>query len=385
VVDFEQLVAELEQRLDSLVSEVLRRLLEKAPSGELHSSAWERLVDASLRTELRCFRLDSLPASVKLVDAAEVSEIAELTGLELLLSAHRLCQATLWENWFSLVEETGGLNPAARRQLLARGSDFFFRYGDLLGDAVAEAYRQALESSSQDSKRRRLRAIRLVLTGQAADPAANDLNFDLDQHHLGAIAWGEEAARSIRDLASLLERPSLLTGPLDGVVWSWISGSRPFGPGDERVLAHFRPPQGAAIAIGQPDYGEEGFRATHHQAQRARWASRFSEQPIIRYADVALVALAAENREEARRFVARELDGIDDDSAKSREIRETLIAYFDAEHNAASAAARLGIHQQTVANRIRAVEERIGRPVGTRRVELEVALRLRASFAGVDT
>jgi DNA-binding PucR family transcriptional regulator len=93
---------------------------------------------------------------------------------------------------------------------------------------------------------------------------------------------------------------------------------------------------------------------------------------------VAVEALASENRADARAFVAHELRGIDDDSASSLHIRETIAAYFAAEHNAASAAAALGIHQQTVANRLRAAEDRLGRPVGARRVELETALRLRA-------
>jgi DNA-binding PucR family transcriptional regulator len=51
-----------------------------------------------------------------------------------------------------------------------------------------------------------------------------------------------------------------------------------------------------------------------------------------------------------------------------------------AEHNAASAAAALGVHQQTIANRLRAAEERIGHPVAARRIELETAMRLRASL-----
>ena len=100
------------------------------------------------------------------------------------------------------------------------------------------------------------------------------------------------------------------------------------------------------------------------------------ESPV-RYADFAATSLACENSEEAQLFVARELRGIEDDSAASQRIRDTLLAYFESEHNAASAAARLGVHQQTIANRLRAVEERLGRSVGARRLELELALRLR--------
>ena len=109
-----------------------------------------------------------------------------------------------------------------------------------------------------------------------------------------------------------------------------------------------------------------------------RWVAQRLDLRVAFYADVAIEALASSNRQEARSFIAHELRGIDDGSTASMRIRETILAYFAAEQNAASAAAALGIHQQTVANRLRAAEERLGHPVVSRRVELETALRLRA-------
>jgi hypothetical protein len=231
-------------------------------------------------------------------------------------------------------------------------------------------------------EQRRLLAVKGLLDEDPSAPSLDD--FDLERHHLGILAWGEEPQSAVRGLAAPLERPTLITGPVGGVYWAWLSGSRPFDLHEERLLERFEPAPGSALALGQPAYGAAGFRASHRQARRARWASCASEQPLVRYAQVAAVSLASENESEARRFVARELRGIEDDSPDSQRIRETLIAYFAAEHNAASAAARLGIHQQTVANRLRAVEQRLGRPVGSRRLELELALRLRDTFAGID-
>jgi len=57
-------------------------------------------------------------------------------------------------------------------------------------------------------------------------------------------------------------------------------------------------------------------------------------------------------------------------------LRETLRAYFNAERSAASAAAVLGISRQAVGGRLRMVESRIGRPLGSCIAELEIALRL---------
>ena len=100
------------------------------------------------------------------------------------------------------------------------------------------------------------------------------------------------------------------------------------------------------MALGLDEFGEHGFRTTHRQAQRASLLAPTAEPSLTLYSDVAIEALAAENPEEARNFVSRELGAIDDESANSRRIRETLAAYFAAEHNAASAAASLGVHSK---------------------------------------
>ena len=76
-------------------------------------------------------------------------------------------------------------------------------------------------------------------------------------------------------------------------------------------------------------------------------------------------------------LVARELHGLDGGDHRSERLRQTLRAWFAAGHNATAAAAALGVHEQTVAQRLRTVEERTGHPVAARRAELETALRLR--------
>lgn len=72
------------------------------------------------------------------------------------------------------------------------------------------------------------------------------------------------------------------------------------------------------------------------------------------------------------------------DDARSRLLRETLRAYFDAGQNAAAAAAALGVHERTVTYRLRSIEERLGRPLRTRRDELGVALRLAPVVLGLS-
>lgn len=57
-------------------------------------------------------------------------------------------------------------------------------------------------------------------------------------------------------------------------------------------------------------------------------------------------------------------------------LRETLRAYFACDRNATSAAAALGVTRQTVNNRLRAIEQRLGREIGSCSIELDLALRV---------
>jgi DNA-binding PucR family transcriptional regulator len=56
--------------------------------------------------------------------------------------------------------------------------------------------------------------------------------------------------------------------------------------------------------------------------------------------------------------------------------RETLRAYFATERNISSTAAALGVDRGTVRNRIRMIEELLGRSLQASAADLEIALRL---------
>lgn len=377
--DFRRLARQLEAGLDGLAATTREHLREALPTWMTDTVFAEEeiagFIRASLGAQLFSFRKGILPERCTDVDAIGAQAVAEVGELKLLLSGYRIAQMSLWEAWLDLVEREVD-DPDARQQLLRHGSEFFFRYAALLSDYVTDIYQHQLEHSVRSGEQRRLHAVRTILEGGSL--IGTQLDIDLDQHHLAVIAWGAGAEEAMRELADALERPLMAVGPLNRNWWGWISGQRPLGPRRELELRRFQPTAAAGMALGLEGFGEDGFRASNRQALRARWVGRGSERRITHYGDVAIEALASENRDDARTFVAHELRGIDDDSTASRRIRETILAYFAADHNAASAAAALGVHHQTVANRLRAAESRLGYPVGSRRVELATALRLRA-------
>ncbi len=382
VSDFDQLAGQLEAGLDRLAATTRERLREAVPTWMTDTIFAEEEVStfirASLGAQLCGFRRGVLPERCTDVDAIGARVVAEVGELKLLLSGYRIAQMILWEAWLDLVERSTA-SSEVRHQLLRHGSEYFFRYAGMLSDHVTDIYQRELEQSVRSGEQRRQHAIRTLLEGEPL--VGSSLDVDFEQHHVGVIAWGEGGESAARELGTALGRPLLMVGPLNKNWWGWLSGTRGLDLAQEGIVRRFRPAAGARLAIGLEGFGEAGFRATNRQALRARWVARSTDLALVRYGDVAVEALASENRDDARAFLANELRGIDDDSPTSQRIRETIVAYFAADHNAASAGAALGIHHQTVANRLRVAEERLGHPVGARRVELETALRLRRCLA----
>jgi hypothetical protein len=377
--DFNRLAAELEAGLDALTTVVREQLWETLPEWMADTVFAEEeisgFIRASLRAQLFGFRKGILPERCSDIDAVGARAVAEVGELKPLLSGYRIAQMSLWDAWLELVDRSVA-DPAERQLLLSHGSEFFFRYAGTLSDHVTDIYQRQLEQTVRSGEQRRFQGIRSLLQGESL--ATSQLDVDLEQHHVGLIAWGRDAEAAAGELAAVLGRPLVAIGPLNRNWWGWISGSRPLTLAQQRSLERFRPEGQARLALGLEAYGEAGFRASNRQALRARWVARPSEVQVVHYGDVAVEALASENGEDARAFLAHELRGIEDDSTASQRIRETIVAYFAADHNAASAAAALGVHHQPVANRLRAAEERLGHSVSSRRVELETALRLRA-------
>jgi hypothetical protein len=380
---FNDLVGGLEARQHAIVESVMASVGERLPIASHSDLSFRRLrtcVEEIIRDEISAFRSDSLPASLSAGDERLISEFATLGNLKMLRNTYLNLQKALWEAWLRIVEEHPELEPSRRTDLLALGPDFFFRYVDLLGDHVTAAAMEEMRHLSKGGSRRLFLAVKGLLENDAWAPPLEA--YDLRRFHLGLVAWGSDPAAAVRQVAELVERPPLIvpTPNSEGsekCCWAWLSGAKPLAARQRESLSTFSVGR-AHLAVGLELAGIAGFRSTHRQAVRARDFGLQGTTCVTRYEDVAVEALACENPTDAAAFVARELRGIDDDSPTSRRLRDTLRAYFCADYNAASAAAALGVHQQTVANRLRTVEERLGHAsIGLRRVELEVALRLR--------
>lgn len=244
---------------------------------------------------------------------------------------------------------------------------------------VAGEYACELEGMERSEEQRRSERVRRLLTGERVSSA--ELGYELDALHLGVIAQGPEAARTVEDLAGGCDRELLLVVGGDEVVWGWLGGQGRQAPEEiERALAGIGGVGKVSLAVGEPGGGVEGWCGTHRQAQAALTVALSGPPGLTRFADVALFAPMLGDPALGGWLVESFLAPLDDDEGRSRNdgalLRETLRAYFLAGRRPQVAAHALGVSRRTVANRLQTVELRLGRPLETCLSELEVALRV---------
>lgn len=262
------------------------------------------------------------------------------------------------------------LNGAALQCIMRDTAAVF----DRLISTVAEEYQREARGLLTSPEERRTARVRALLSGELLDAA--DIDYEFEEWHLGAVAIGGCALAALRELAQALDRRLLTVRSDDEVVWVWFGGRRPIDPDVlETVLSSVWPEQ-LTLALGESARGLVGWRLTHRQAQAVLPVARRSGSGWVRYADAALLAsflqddlLVSALRERYLAPLAAERDG-------GTVLRETLRAFFSADRNASSAAALLGVNRHTVANRLRTVEEKVGRSLTAAGAEIEAALRL---------
>ena len=372
--------ARLERRIEEIIDSIVVRLREEVPDLRAAEQpemweAWRASTRATLQAALIALGGDREPPSAPPGEAVETARLAARAGIPLavLLRTYRGGHAVIWEYWLDEVE-AAAQPPAVRRSLLATASRFLFRYVDQQSTFITDEYTRERDRALRSREQERVQLVRDLLDGTPVD--AGLLGYELDAEHISVIAWGRAPEAAIDRLAAASERRMLSVSVVPGTVWAWLGARTPLDSRAKRALDHAEPRDGTALAIGDPAWAAEGFRRTHRQARLAHGVALARPRPVTRYDDVALESFAIQDWQTARDFVARELGPLTGEGRQVERLRETLRTYFAASQNATAAAARLGVHERTVANRLRSVEERLGRPVNARRAELETALRL---------
>jgi hypothetical protein len=240
--------------------------------------------------------------------------------------------------------------------------------------AVTDEYERDIASLRQSPARRRSALIGRLLGGEPLDPAG--LGYPLEGHHLALVACGEGMPAALQRLGKRSDRRLLLSEPDNGTTWAWLGGRHPFTGDELGFIANFRWPEGGAVACGESGNGLVAWRFSHHQATAALLVAKRSAEVFVRYTDVALLAAVLQDDLLAGFLRRAYLEPLQADRDRGKGARATLRAYFGAARNVSSAAAALGVHRQTVATRLAAIEERLGRRLEVVATDLEIALRL---------
>lgn len=239
-------------------------------------------------------------------------------------------------------------------------TDATFATGEVLMGAALECYATERDRWVRSADAIRRETVEAILAGDGVDVAAASarLRYDLHREHVGFVVWTTPEETEAEPAA--IGGSALLVPLRAGAVAGWCR------PGAVDLSALPR------VAIGEPAAGIDGFRASHRQAAEAERVARLAGLAgAVRYSDVALTALLTKDLEHATAFAARELGEL---AGADTRIADTILAVLEAQSSPRRAAQRLGVHENTVAKRVKAGERLLGRGIGERPAELYAAL-----------
>ena len=218
--------------------------------------------------------------------------------------------------------------------------------------------------------RRRVEQVRRLLDGELVDPSG--LDYEFRDWHIGLVVRRGDA-NLIQSIARRLDARRLVVAGDDGVFWVWLGFRSEPGPRELYVAAEASADD-LRIGIGEPALGRLGWRLTHEQARAALTVATRRAETAVRYKDVALLASAMQDELLSTSLAQIYLVPLEDDKENGQVLRTTLRAYFEADQSVTSTAAALGISRNTVSNRLRAVEEKVGYLDASRAAHLLIAL-----------
>jgi transposase-like protein len=334
------------------------------------------------------------PASEAVPPPAAVEYVRDYVrrgvSIDTLLRAYHVGHATFFRSWVERAhaELTDGTEIARAVEL---GATWTFEYIQVLNRGIVTLHALERERWVRSATAMRTETIRSLLAGEPVDErkAARRLRYDLDRHHLAFLVWSDNPSAAGEDLGalelvalgvshSLAGTPPLLVPFGRQLVAAWIGAHERIGPVAATAVPIDRTAS-ALVAVGTPGHGLGGFCRSHREATHARRVAQLAARrarTVTRYEDVALTALASADLQHARDYVAAELGPLarqDDDTLR---LAATLRVYLEERASPRRAAQRLGVHENTITNRVRAITELMGRPPEDRVAELLVALRL---------
>jgi DNA-binding PucR family transcriptional regulator len=370
------LASRLGERLPELQGAIATRVYAISDPREVADTGYLERLDAALAAAID-HRLAVLEAGERHAPAAPPVLLAQArldardgVSLDTVLRRYFAGNALFGDFLVEEAERAEVPSSTLRRLLGAQAT-----LGDRLLAAVSAEYAREAKSRPRSAAERRRECVKSLLAGELVD--RTELGYDLDARHLALMVKGEGAQELMRGLAATLDRRLLAVRREEEPIWAgWLGGQRPLAAEEALSALADLVPDRVFVTVGEPSEGLSGWRFSHLQAKAALPIAERRGQPVLRYADVAL--LASITRDDLIAGTLRQLYLTPLETARDggKVARETLRAYFAAERNISSTAAALGVDRRTVRNRIRAIEELLGFPLNASATDVEIALRL---------
>jgi hypothetical protein len=276
-------------------------------------------------------------------------------------------------------------DPAVALRTFIDLERYGFRYIDRISSLVAAEYVAELDRRQNQARAERDDVVRALLAGERVDLARAErvLSHRLTGRQIGFVCWADDRgvdlegfARKVGRLLGVSHSLVVADGPL--AVWGWASITAQVRTSLTDMATELPgEAESVHVAVGSPHPGAAGFRASHLEALRTRRVIELSGRAapsITEFSDIALVDAITRDLEAARAFVAAQLGALARDDVKERAERAALLAVLDAQGSLTAAARTLGIHKNTVLQRVRRAEQRRGRPATIHIGELHAAL-----------
>jgi len=252
-------------------------------------------------------------------------------------------------------------------------TDATFATGEVLMSRALERYAAERDAWVRSADALRRETVQGLLDGDAldVDTASARLRYDLRRAHVGFVVWSEGEDTGAESAAAALGGGGALVIPLGPqAVAGWCHP-------DALDLAAAN---GAHTAISTPGEGLDGFRRAHAEAREAQRIARLGGlDGATRYEDVSLAALLTSDLEQAMVFAARELSDL---RTADPRVGETVLAVLQHQGSPRRAAQQLGVHENTVAKRVKTAERLLGRRIDERPAELFAALLIDRVVSG---
>ena len=327
--------------------------------------------------------LEDLHVPSALAFAGEVGRqgIAE----RMLERSYRVGNEALWDEWMNVVERHCAQTGDEVGDVVRASIPVLFGFVDRMLFASLAAYHQAVAARQQTREYRRARLVEQLLDGTLTEAGVDTerfIGYSLAQYHLAAVVDAGDLAGDQR-LAEELKRAAraheLLVLDRNGApAQLWLGLRGPVTPAVRSALELRAASTGSRIAFGEvkPELG--GFRASAASARDAADVQALlsdNAPPVIWAEDVLIEILALRNPDGARSLVSSVLGTALDRGLLTTRVRETLDAWLTS-GSYVGAAATLGVHEQTVRQRLHQLEDALGHSLHERRTDLHVALRL---------